>query len=466
MRLSIIILFSLYNTFINAQEEGRMFLLTSYLEDRFHTRFYGCENIFCNSYPNILYTIEADTLVAIDSLGTSEEYMASELKQFPDQDLIFIDEKHIKNYYPFVYSFLDYSGDSLVVRKYNAKENDGYENAYYLWRYFLLINDNMYVHFSYKKNPTRFLATDRHFNSKAILLEDYESLHMTGSPSPYIYSPIFSHYRYPFKYIKSLENYKWTEDLKIQAKNAGEETLKLMIGMTVEMLDIMPESKIQIPSSLRDSTIFQMNIHLVDKNYVLARGESRILDNEGRPIEYYWLYDKNKGSLDTLKFNREYKYSMAIAGEWIYGTLTDPSKEYIHLDRLETSLSSVSEQEKYFEKNNRLTAGRYSSRYGYPPNLMDKTGELYLLHIPTRKRIHWNSGERDSEILLMKGSRIYYRKYDEIRSVDIDEERIEVEWETDRLHVKDPEVVPFVHMIFLSQTKQESCKVEWVDTMD
>ncbi len=73
-------------------------------------------------------------------------------------------------------------------------------------------------------------------------------------------------------------------------------------------------------------------------------------------------------------------------------------------------------------------------------------GILYLLNVPTRKYIEWNTGQGDSEILLVQDETVYYRVNDEIYKVPIlNGEKLG----KSNLLIKDPRV-PDIHWAFLS----------------
>ncbi len=74
------------------------------------------------------------------------------------------------------------------------------------------------------------------------------------------------------------------------------------------------------------------------------------------------------------------------------------------------------------------------------------TGILYLLNVPTRKYIEWNTGQGDSEILLVQDEIVYYRINDAIyKTPIINGEKLG----KSELLIKDPRV-PDIHWAFIS----------------
>ncbi len=74
-------------------------------------------------------------------------------------------------------------------------------------------------------------------------------------------------------------------------------------------------------------------------------------------------------------------------------------------------------------------------------------GILYLLNLNTLKYIEWETGQGDSEILLVEDEIVYYRVFDQIYKVKIiNGEKLG----KPVLFAKDTQVVPFIHWAFIS----------------
>lgn len=77
-------------------------------------------------------------------------------------------------------------------------------------------------------------------------------------------------------------------------------------------------------------------------------------------------------------------------------------------------------------------------------------GILYLLNTQTQQYIEWNTGQGDSEILLVQNEVVYYRVFDEIYKVNIVNGK---KLGKSQLLVKSIQVVPFIHWAFISPAK-------------
>jgi hypothetical protein len=77
-----------------------------------------------------------------------------------------------------------------------------------------------------------------------------------------------------------------------------------------------------------------------------------------------------------------------------------------------------------------------------------RPGILYLFNTDTHKYIEWNTGQGDSEILLVQEEMVYYRVFDEIyKAVIINGEALD----KPELLVKDNQTVPQIHWAFIGQ---------------
>ena len=92
-----------------------------------------------------------------------------------------------------------------------------------------------------------------------------------------------------------------------------------------------------------------------------------------------------------------------------------------------------------------------------------RDNSLFLYHIPTKKMIEWKSKNGDSEIIQIIDGYIYYRVFDELRKVKLDEKILNIAWSTDELIIKNTDVIPYVHHIFFSNTTQTKCEEVWVN---
>jgi hypothetical protein len=77
-----------------------------------------------------------------------------------------------------------------------------------------------------------------------------------------------------------------------------------------------------------------------------------------------------------------------------------------------------------------------------------RPGILYLFNTDTENYIEWNTGQGDSEILLVQDETVYYRVFDAIYKAPIENgEKLG----KSELLVKDNQVVPYIHWAFFGQ---------------
>jgi len=105
---------------------------------------------------------------------------------------------------------------------------------------------------------------------------------------------------------------------------------------------------------------------------------------------------------------------------------------------------------------------RYDFTFGNMPNVAIYPGILYLYHIPSHKMIKWYPGDRDSEIITIHEGIIYYRVFDEIRTVELDTIKNEINWPSQKLLIKDKKRVPNIHWMFFAP-KQDKVEEAWVN---
>lgn len=127
-------------------------------------------------------------------------------------------------------------------------------------------------------------------------------------------------------------------------------------------------------------------------------------------------------------------------GHWLAGSVRDG------MDR----------NAKYFplSKNSPGSAVRYSAKLPYQfadwaiNTSIYAPGILYLLNTQTQKYIEWSTEQGDSEILLVQNEVVYYRVFDEIYKVTIENEE---KLGKPELLVKENLVVPFIHWAFIGK---------------
>lgn len=446
--------------FLMSQEDSKMFLLMAY-EDSFDRDTSGSTKIEWNDYKKVLFNIQADTLVAFDTINVEENHSLNRLIHFTEKEFFYFEERNMFNYWghPDYYSILDYSENKLTIRRVDV-ENSFNEYKHYSNLLTYLINGEVFIINQAKYDgKLRGIATNRFLNRENVSMIIENNIYRTGRSSPYHYEFAFSYF-YPFAYVESIGNRTQSETIFKENIENYNSTLKIITGRTLDKYNEMPDAPVQIPRVYRDSTINRVDLVVSNENYFVVSGYSKIRNIPDSIVEYLWIFDKESNLIDTLNIQND-RYLLKNYNDWLYGTIVEKNRKPYQLD-------SYTEKERYnrYVQNQKIVEGKYNLKNGIPPFLLDKTGLLILYHIPTKKRIVWDTGELDSEILLIEDDKIYYRVYDEIRRIDLDSHKLNIDRDTDVILVQDKDKVPYIHHIFFSGTKQEKCKIEWVDTMD
>lgn len=451
---NVIFLLVVSTCFLQAQQDEKIFLVMAYV-DNFERDTTGGRNVvpIQSEYPRVLFNIEADTLVAFDTINVMPDHNLNRIIQFSDKQFFYLEEKSMYEIdAPNYFSILDYSGDSIYIRRYNSDDDSsflGYSGSLRLFE----LDGNIWINNQYQ-SKLRYRGMNREGDFKNIELKDYQKIYRSGTASPYQYQPSFL-YQYPFIHLeKNRESYQ-LDDLYQKYKNDIGSKLKLTLGRHLKEYEQMPDIWLQIPKMFRDSTVEGVWVVINNDKYFVGGGESKLKSEYGFKRYYRWIFDKTTSSFDTLHLDSHLNYVFKNYKNWLYGTAM--LKDEVYLQKYDLSV----EKDKVlaFKENDRMTKGRYSSENGEAPFLLNKMDELILVYLPTKKRIIWHTGDVDSEILLIEKNRIYYRVYDEIRCVNLDLKKNEIDWKTEELLVKDESVVPYVHHVLFSSTKQPKMKI-------
>jgi len=222
---------------------------------------------------------------------------------------------------------------------------------------------------------------------------------------------------------------------------------KLSIPKTPKIED-RPTFSIELPDSLWLNKKELLSIIINnDRLFVLETSSSEPLKEE---IGFSELIIKNKPKNEFYKYRiKGTNANIRNFGEWLVGCVVSSDTKVIKDDK-----GRIKERIKF----NRISPGaeerkRVNTRTGAPFD--DRTkflsiyypGILYLLNVDTKAYIEWNTGQGDSEILLVQDEIVYCRVNDKIYKVPIinGEKLGEPE-----LLVTDPSV-PDIHWAFIAK---------------
>jgi hypothetical protein len=225
---------------------------------------------------------------------------------------------------------------------------------------------------------------------------------------------------------------------------------KLKIGWSWKY-DRMPDAPWQLPDSLKNENERYFDVWLNNDKYLALNFPLK--EYTSNKTTKFYLLDKTNNSWDTI-------WLPAIAfssyKNWFYGI-----EKIRDTCDFEIIVSELCEKRKWEEKQK--LEKKYNLHNGHPSSFLDYPGILFLYHVPSKKLIKWQAKDRDSEIIQIIDGYIYYRVFDELRKVKLDEKILNLDWSTDELIVKNKDIIPYVHHIFFSNTTQTKCEEVWVN---
>lgn len=263
------------------------------------------------------------------------------------------------------------------------------------------------------------------FSKQELSTDDYKNVIITGSPAAAIEG---------WDYIQLYSN----------AKNG-----QLVLPVTPDTLK-RPLFPYILPDSLQIKENKLLAILVNNPAFtVIVRDRTNSSPNELGASKFY-VYDKQKYEWYsfTIKGSND---SMRGFGSWLTGSVVSIDMEIIFDEK-----GRVKDEIKF----DRVSPGKESRRQqgtstGTPFDFRAKMnslyypGILYMLNVPTRKYIEWDTKQGDSEILLVQDETVYFRVNDKIYKAPVvnGEKLGEPE-----LLVSDPRV-PDIHWAFISENQ-------------
>jgi hypothetical protein len=230
-----------------------------------------------------------------------------------------------------------------------------------------------------------------------------------------------------------------------------------LTGKTVQRCVLMPNDRhIYLPIVPDITKRPPFSVELPEKYMVTKKKFSAIISNDDEYTILNIRYsnpkkDENLGHFWGTLLNKQTKRwsdielkgnasTMMVYGDWLAGHVRDGMDFDAH----------------YFPdpKKSPGRALRDSARLGYQyvyysiNTKVYTPGILYLLNLNTLKYIEWNTGQGDSEILLVENETVYYRVFDKIYRRNIINGK---KLGNPVLLAKDTQVVPFIHWAFISE---------------
>lgn len=382
-------------------------------------------------FPSFIYRYQGDTLapkLQISHEGILLEYV----KVYPEQDIV-----------------------SAMTSEYKTKENKQILNIIHtnkpdtVYRIMIDLPKNMLCGHSnlvalnnkdvfecfecFEKDNMQRLMKERvvieygwnvyDFSKKELSPDDYKNTLITGSPAA------------------ALEGWDYIQ-LYSNAKNGQ---LVLPVTPDTSKRPILPYI---LPDSLQIREKKLLAILVNNPVFtIIVKGRTNSSPNELGASELY-IYDKQKHEWFrfTIKRNND---SMRGFGTWLAGSVVSNDLNIIFDEK-----GRVKDKVEF----NRVSPGKESRRQKGTPtgtpfdfrstfNNLYYPGILYLLDVPSRNYIEWNTGQGDSEILLVQDEIVYYRVNDKIYKAPIIDGK---ELGKSEQLIQD-ERVPDIHWAFISE---------------
>ena len=367
-----------------------------------------------STYRCLLYRINKDSFITIDTLS-SELGFITFLTDVSKQKFLYFDESNegeVKCSSIFDYSY-----------KFNKKHlriaRDITNRSIFSPPMIINKNDTIIIYNKLNSRNQFYInnAWNRNFEKVIFHIQDFENIYNEG----------VSGFQKVGQYANDYYYNKKTKKLNYWRNDDGDDM----------------ETKIQIDKSFFPGYTKDINILISNSDYFV-----------GRFVNQTPNYNDTIG--DGVIFNKKTKVwqkfdipginpRIKIWGNWILGTrrTRDNLKWYD------------------VEIAKRLSK-RYDLTFGKVPDITIYPGILYLYNIPTKKLIKWYPGDRDSEIITIHEGIIYYRVFDEIRTVELDTIKNEINWPSQKLLIKNKKRVPNIHWMFFAP-KQDKVEEVWVN---
>lgn len=396
------------------QNDSALYFIMAFEDDfervpnRYQTSF--------SEYDKILYRLDADTLALVDTLNATNGLRMKMLMHYPEQKLIYFEEIDLLGGREAeVISVLDYK-EGLALRRFKPDWDTTFQ-GYTLAIVPLLLNNELVFNNERTRRDNSYTdyGRDRFFNKYRLAPQDFQNIVMPGfsglqrsGPGGFAYS-----------FVKgNFSQMKITRTLNFSR---------------------MPAANIQLPDSLKNYNDPHVWVLINNERYFLGTGTINYTEASDS-IRELWVYDKRRSSWKSILLPGLGTSKFMNYEDWLYGVIL---KSSYHLSKNPSYKDSVM----YFYNKYK---DRYSKQYGSPPDFVPLCGKLFLCHLPTNSLIIWDAGDLDAEVISISGHTVFYRVFDEIRAVELDENNLTIDWATDRILVKDQERIPYVHWMFFA----------------
>lgn len=213
---------------------------------------------------------------------------------------------------------------------------------------------------------------------------------------------------------------------------------RLKSGHT-EDFDSWEDADFQVPSMPGDMEKyrgFSVLYNTPDARYIIGKKDLKEA-NLSDSLITYWYYDKSNSLWDTFQLHHSYLNFNVYNESYMFGT---------GISDLRFSNNSDTISKLLFEN-----AKMYSDSLGLIPLIQNLTGKFFIYHIPSKTYCEFVGKTPDTEVIQIIDGWIYYREYDEIRRMKLNNFSNQYSLSDSELVVKDKYRVPMIHHLFLSK---------------
>jgi hypothetical protein len=227
------------------------------------------------------------------------------------------------------------------------------------------------------------------------------------------------------------------DPLRIYANESDE----LVLPITVDIGN-RPSLGVKLSKSHQFNISKPIMLYINNDNYLMISSKDLRKKNEhGNMHTDVWIYKKDTKVWDKLNMPGIPTFYRGF-GNWMAGTVTERTKGK-NKDKVTVEKKELPGKEKRNQKHGKTGT---PVDYRYDSFEIYSDGQLFLYNVETKKKISINTGQGDSEVLLIEGDILYYRVYDSIYQATIKNGKIEKE----QMILQD-EYVPDIHWAFISK---------------
>lgn len=436
---TIIVIFTMFMNVIQLNGQAKInqfYLLMASSDD--HISHWHSEDLNLETAdttrPSILYLLERGELKSIDTINFNQRIgsIMPECRHFEGFKFFYIREKGLKGksisdnsgtyYFSFnegnYVSVLDYSGDTIILRKANADSISlGCE----------LINGHSFINMS-KNLVNSFSMCDDQIIYEKNIINKY--LKVDKIPEKVFYDGLYSISESSL-FGRTLGGFPFNKK--------GELVLSFDGNIDIEL---WKKVYFQFPYKINSKKYANVNYLLKTPSCNKEVLYKRLYSGATDSITAYYIYDKNTKHLDSM--NTHFK----ILGMNLY---KDSIGFGMLLNNASYKLNAMSEMP---------SVSRYSNKYGIIPNLQYFTGKFFIWNLDRNDFKVYEMGDLDTELLSIHEDWVYFRIFDEIRKIKLSDLDSRDYKQKTELLLKDRIRVPNIHHVFWAP--EMPLKVEWV----